>query len=136
MTNRGVKRLKKLFEGYQPQVERARELEDKIEEVFHQLKNFKAITYGGIPGTTNPQEKEYKRLELIEKKAELEKELAFVNEYIDRVNTILNMMPYQNKIFFIMKYKNQKSYEAIAHELHYSSGSAVYKKMDAILKRM
>lgn len=125
-----------MFEGYPYQKKRAKELEEKIEEVFHQLKNFKAITYGNIPTTTNPQEKEYHRLELIEKKAELEKELEFVNEYIKRVDAILTSMPYQEMKFFLMKYVNQKSYEAIAHEMNYSNGSAVYKKMNAILKKL
>lgn len=136
MNAKGIKRLKKLFEGYTAQKERAKELELKIEEIFHRLSGLKAITYGNIPGTTNPQEKEYQRLELIEKKAELEKELEFVNEYIKRVETILKAMPYQEKIFFDMKYIKNKSYDSIAYELHYSSGSVVYKRMEAILKKL
>lgn len=125
-----------MFEGYPYQKKRAKELEDKIEEIFHRLTNLKAITYDNVVGTTNSQEKEYQRLELIEKKAELEKELEFVNEYIKRVDAILTSMPYQEMKFFLMKYVNQKSYEAIAHEMNYSNGSAVYKKMNAILKKL
>lgn len=135
MTDKSTKRLKKLFEGYQYQKKREKELELKIEELFHRLSGLKAITYDNIPGTTNPQVKEYQKLEMIEQKAELERELDFVHEYVKRVEDILKTMPYQDKIFFDMKYIKNKSYDSIAYELHYSSGSAVFKKMEAILKK-
>ena len=136
MNEKNIKRMKKLFDGYTSQKERAKELENKIEEVFHRLSGIKAITYDNIPGTANMQEKEYQRLDLIEQKAELEKELAFVNEYIKRVDSILKAMPFQDIILFEMKYLKKKSYESIAYELHYYDGSAVYRKMEAILKKM
>ena len=99
-------------------------LEGELELIIYDLGGVKGIHYDSVMVKGNPSVIEEKRLELIDKYNEKEKELEFTKLAIMQTEETLNRMPQTLREMLIEVFVNGKTYRAVGEKYGYSYNGA------------
>lgn len=78
------------YRSYLGLTERIEDLDTKIELLVYEMEGVKGVRFDRTPSVPDPHQAEEKMLELIEQKAELEKEREILNKAVDNVKAIID----------------------------------------------
>lgn len=116
------------FEKYRLWIRKKKELTDKLKSLEEELYELKGINYvaNNIKILRDQKALEYKKLDLIERKDLIEKQIAEVDKHIDYLVLLADKTIGMERIFIIAHYFQFKSHSEIAEEYNYSRRSVGY----------
>lgn len=133
MTTESFKKLLSSYYEYQKNISK---IKDELEDLLYQMTNVKAIRYDKAPSSFNPGLNEEIRLDLIEKKEEMETELEYTILAIRLIEMKLKKLSPEDKQICLEILNRKVTYEQAAIEKGYSKNalwSQVKKKIEGIL---
>lgn len=110
-----VKAFRKELGLYPLYLKKLDEINEKIDINFYNERNVRGIKYDNVGHSTNEQEKANKRLSLIEKGKELEKEKDRLLKHINHTKKILDMMDNNMSKVALQIYAYEQSFQDVSN---------------------
>lgn len=117
---------------YQSEIKRIKE---RIEQIEYDEANVKGVLYSKQPGSTNPLEANLRRLDLIEKKEELEEQVYEFCILMNRIYRILNAMEQEERDLVEAVLIEKRKYSEVAKEKNISSTSLLNYYIDRAIEK-
>lgn len=95
-------------------------LNSELEVLNHHETGVKGINYTITPSSTNVSLKALKRLEIIDRIEEIEKEIELLEMMNAKTNELLSMMPEDLQTMLLEKFIKGMTYEQMARKYNYS----------------
>ena len=114
--------FKNELENYESYLIAKDKIEEEIEELLYVMSGVRGIRYDKEPGSFNPELSEEKRLDLIEKKAEMEIERDFIIHAIKLIELKLSKLSEEDKEICMRIIAEGESSEAVSRENGYTRG--------------
>lgn len=126
--------LKYEIKNYTSYVRYKARLLNKLDELWYELSGVKGVRYDKAPATFNPSLTEEKKHALMERIDLCQGELSRVNIQIDYIDTVLDRLNKED--LEMVKYVLVEGHTLDeAGEKWYLTGSAISKRIDAILRK-
>ena len=127
--------FKNLLKNYYDYLKNVDRLKEEIQKVFYIMTGVSGIDYDKVSVSYNPTLSEQRKLELIEKKAELELELEYTILAIKLIEMKLTKLPDAEKVACLQVIAKKASYESYGNKMGYTS-SGLWRKMKKDLERV
>lgn len=118
---------------YRHYVYESEKVRSKLEEIDYELIGVKGVRYDKAPGTHNPSLQAERRLELIEKRAEIESELKKLEVKKKMIVDEFNKLDTHTKLM-CLEVMNGKTLKQIAEKFGYSE-SGLMRKLKREIER-
>lgn len=120
--------VKKEFEKYKLWIRKKEELTAKFNDLSEELYSIQAINYSAtsIKKLRDQKKAELYRIDLIQRKAEVEKKLEEIDNHINYLKLLTNHLIGLERTFIISHYFNLLSHSEIAEEFNYSRRTVGY----------
>ena len=110
-----------------------KKIKEKIKEIEYEEENVKGIDYSKVRMSASPSYISQKRLSLIEKKTDLEKEKKEYEVLVSRIKKVLLRMEKEEYELVADVFIRKKSYADLCREKSLSSTSVLHAKVNKII---
>lgn len=125
--------MKKEIEGYRATKTLLTRLELQIKQIEHELENVKSVSWDKVGRKESTDYNEQKRLYMIEKKEQLEKNATYYRLKVEMVEDFLKLLEPKDKKLVLEKYWQRKPYGFLAREYDTTEWQ-IRQKIDAIIE--
>lgn len=109
-------------------------LQGKIEEILYEMENVKGVNYSKQSGAYNEQAAMSRKLALIEKKEEIERQLKREKEKIKGICAILLHMPDNDRLLVLEVIADRRKYRDVCAERNIGNTSTLFAMINSIIE--
>lgn len=131
-----MERLKTALANYYQMVRQAEEVENRIKQIQYTMDGVGGISYDTVKAGV--EDRDSKIIRLMEAKEPYEEVLdhLYMSMALIRTELHLDTLEEEDERLLRYAYKDRMTYESIAELLHYSSKTAIYRKLKGIYKKL